>query len=45
MKNKYPFQVHGLRFQVDHINPNKIHLSEEYRGATNNEIVYDINKT
>ena len=36
MKNKYSFQVIGLRFQVDHNNPKKIQLFEEYRGATDN---------
>ena len=36
MKTKYPFQVIDLRFQVDHINPKKIQLFEEYRGAANN---------
>ena len=35
MKSKYPFQVTDLRFQVDHINPQKIQLFEENRGATN----------
>ena len=36
MKTKYPIQVIDLRFQVDQINPKKIQLFEEYRGATNN---------
>ena len=31
VKTKYPFQVIDLRFQVDHINPKKIQLFEEYR--------------
>ena len=35
MKNKYPIQLIDLRFQVDHINPKKKGLFEEYRGATN----------
>ena len=34
MTNKYPVQVLDLRFQVEHINPKKIQLFEEYRGAT-----------
>ena len=39
-KLKYPLQVIDLRFQVDHINPKKIHLFEEYRGATNNASLF-----
>ena len=35
MKNKYPIQVLGLRFQVDHNIPKKIQLIEEYGSATN----------
>ena len=35
MKNKYPIQLIDLRFQVDHNNPKKKGLFEEYRGATN----------
>ena len=31
VKNIYPIQVIDLRFQVDHINPKKIKLFEEYR--------------
>ena len=31
VKNSYPIQVIDLRFQVDHINPKKIQLFEEYR--------------
>ena len=31
MKTNYPFQVIDLRFQVDHITPNKIQIFEEYR--------------
>ena len=34
MKNKYPNQIIDLRFQVDHINPKKIQLLQEYGGAT-----------
>ena len=33
MKNKYPIQVIDLRFQVDHIAPQKTQLFEEYRNA------------
>ena len=40
MKNKYPIQVIDLRFQIDHINPKKIQLFEEYRVATNNARFY-----
>ena len=36
MKNKYPIQVLGLRFQVDHNIAKKIQLIEEYGSATNN---------
>ena len=36
MKHIYPIQVIDLRFQVDHINPRKIQLIPEYKGATNN---------
>ena len=42
MKTKYPFQSIDLRFQVDHINPNKIQLFEENRGATNNARLFMI---
>ena len=42
MKTKYPFQVIDLRFQVDHIHPEKIHLFEEYRGVTNNARLFII---
>ena len=28
--NFYPIQVFDLRFQVDHVNPSKIQLFEEY---------------
>ena len=34
MKNIYPFQVIDLRFQVDHITPQKLQLHGKYRGAT-----------
>ena len=34
MKNKYPIQAVDLRYQVDHINPKKLQLHQEYRGAT-----------
>ena len=34
MKTKYPIRVVDLRFQVDHIDPRKIQLFEEFRGAT-----------
>ena len=36
VKNTYPIQVIDLRFQVDHINPKKIQLFEEYRANPNN---------
>ena len=36
LKNYYLIQVIDLRFQVDHINPKKIQLHEDYRGAINN---------
>ena len=32
MKHFYPIQVIDLRFQVDHANPKKLQLFEEYRG-------------
>ena len=35
MKNKNPIQVKDLRFPVDQINPKKIQVHQEYRGATN----------
>ena len=35
VKTEDPIQVTDLRFQVDHINPEKIQLFEEHRGATN----------
>ena len=36
MKNKYPIQLIDLRFEVEHINPKKMGLFEDYRGVTNN---------
>ena len=42
MKNNYPMQVIDLRFQVDHINPKKIQLLQEYRSATNNARLFMI---
>ena len=42
MKNIYPIQVIDLRFQVDHINPKKIQLLQEYRRATNNARLFMI---
>ena len=36
MKTNFPIQVIDLRFRVDHINPKKIQLLEENRGATIN---------
>ena len=36
MKNKYLIQVKDLRFQVDHSNPKKIQLFEEYWEAAVN---------
>ena len=36
MKKKHLFQLIDIRFQVDHFNPKKKGLFEEYRGATNN---------
>ena len=42
MKKKYPIQVIDLRFQFDHINPQKIQLFEEYRGVTNNARLFMI---
>ena len=35
MKNKNPFQVIDLRFQVVHINTQKTQIFGEHRGATN----------
>ena len=28
-KNKYPIQIIDVRFQVDHFNPEKIHIYQE----------------
>ena len=42
MKNKYPVEVIDSRFQVDHINPKKIQLFQEYRCATNNARLFMI---
>ena len=42
MKTKDPIQVIDLEFQVDHINPKKIQLLEENRGATNNARLFMI---
>ena len=42
MKNKYPIQLIDLRFQVNHNNPKKKGLFEEYRGATNNARLFVI---
>ena len=36
MKTNYPIQKIDLRFQVDHIAPQKIQLYEEYRDETAN---------
>ena len=30
MKNEYPIQLIDLRFQVDHINPKKLQLFEQF---------------
>ena len=42
MKNIYPIKVIDLRFQVDHINPKKIQLHQEYRDATANARLFMI---
>ena len=42
MKTKYPLQKFHLRFQVDHINPNKFQLFGEYKGATANARLFMI---
>ena len=42
MKNEYTIQIIDLRFQIDHINPKKVQLLEDYRGATNNSTLYKI---
>ena len=36
LKQFYPIQVIDLRFQVDHANPKKLQLFEEYRGNPDN---------
>ena len=36
LKNFYPIQLLELRFQVDNLNPKKIQLFEEYKGAIKN---------
>ena len=36
MKNKYPIQSIGLRFQIHHIFPQKNQPFEEHRAGTNN---------
>ena len=46
VKNIYPIQVIDLRFQVDHINPKKIQLFEEYRADPSKcSFILNINKT
>ena len=42
MKNKYPFQLIDLRFEIDHINPKKMGLFEEFGGATHNALCRNI---
>ena len=42
VKTKYPFQVIDLRHQVDHINPKKIQLFEEYRADPANARLFMI---
>ena len=42
MKSKYPIQVIDLRFQADHITPEKIQLFEEYRANPNSARLYVI---
>ena len=42
MKNKYPVQVIDLRYQADHITPQKIQLFEEYRAEPANARLYVI---
>ena len=36
MKKFYPIQVIDLRIQIDHVNPKKMQLFEEYRGEPDN---------
>ena len=40
MKNFYPTQVIDLRFQVDHITPEKIQLFEEFSEDPDNERLF-----
>ena len=40
MKNYYPIQIIDLRFQVDHISPNKIRLFQEYDDNPTNTNLY-----
>ena len=42
MKTKYPIQMIDLRFQSDHITPEKIQLFEEYREDPANATLYVI---
>ena len=42
MKTKNRVEVIDLRYQVDHFNPKKFQLLEEYRGATNNARLFMI---
>ena len=42
MKASYTIQTIDLRFQVDHINPTKFRLFEEYRGDPANPILFVI---
>ena len=42
MKNNYLMQTIELRLQIDHINPMKNRLFEEYRGATNSARLFMI---
>ena len=42
MKKYYPFEIIDLRFQVDHISPNKIRLFKEYDENPINTIIYII---
>ena len=39
---KYHFQIIDLRFLVNHNNPKKIQLNQEYSGATNNAHLFMI---
>ena len=40
MKNFYPIQVIDLRFQVDHITPEKIQFFEEFSEDPDNEKLF-----